>query len=250
MVTLEKKKIYIFLRFSNLQNKDVHQFLFNDIKILNIKILKLNAIIFPVDIHSSNSAFRDYVLNYPCAPCRRFKLPFKVPVSYHSWTRVEPSPGTSTKTKGLRLFPSHPIHGDMHVYLLHTTSSHSLLVLSSPYCELFTLAWHRLQHDVDVELNAAPWFPSFLLLPRRKTRDYSLRAALSFVHAWKSSPLLLLLASSLPGTRFIFPSRLLLDSWGSLSCPLSSSRRENFYAKEIAKCAAERCQSLLKRNTI
>lgn len=42
MVTLEKKKIYIFLRFSNLQNKDVHQFLFNDIKILNIKILKLN----------------------------------------------------------------------------------------------------------------------------------------------------------------------------------------------------------------
>lgn len=62
----------------------------------------------------------------------------------------------------------------MHVYLLHTTSSHSLLVLSSPYCELFTLARHRLQHDVDVELNAAPWFP---LPPPSAAKDARLLAA-------------------------------------------------------------------------
>lgn len=165
---------------------------------MNIKILKLNVIIFPMDIHSSNSAFRDYVLNYPCAPCRRFKLPFKVPVSYHSWTRMEPSPVRPRRQKDYAC--SHPIHRDMHVYLLHTTSSHSLLILSSPYCELFMSAWHRL-HDVDVELNAAPWFPSFLLFPPPSAaKDARLLAAYrSLIHSRMKIIPPPLLPSSLPG---------------------------------------------------
>lgn len=178
---------------------------------MNIKILKLNVIIFPMDIHSSNSAFRDYVLNYPCAPCRRFKLPFKVPVSYHSWTRMEPSPVRPRRQKDYAC--SHPIHRDMHVYLLHTTSSHSLLVLSSPYCELFMSAWHRL-HDVDVELNAAPWFPSFLLFPPPSAaKDARLLAAYrSLIHSRMKiipPPFCLLRYRD----TFHFPIRLFLDSW-------------------------------------
>ena len=178
---------------------------------MNIKILKLNVIIFPMDIHSSNSAFRDYVLNYPCAPCRRFKLPFKVPVSYHSWTRMEPSPVRPRRQKDYAVpTPStgictciFSIQRALTLCLFFRPLTASSLCQPGIDCTTSTSSLTRLRDS--------PPSSSFLLLPRQKTRDYSLRTVLSFIHAWKSSPPPF--AFFVTGTRFIFPSRLFLDSW-------------------------------------